>query len=210
MKVAVGRRREAFRFLSSGRLRPPFYVGLRTALELHGAAEVEFEMPVIVFTPGCYSSRHYAPRLKFTRLDPFAHGVRQDLYEWGIVQYPLRDGSSLPVSDLERTLLDMFYRPVRVGGLTPAAELLGGALQMVDFDRLLSWAPRMGKERFPLRRLGYLLEQLYPTGTQDFLSRLERLAHRGTNWALLDPSSRRRTGVTSERWRIIDNAGLQE
>jgi len=117
-----------------------------------------------------------------------------------------REGSPVPVSDRERTLVDCLDDPLLGGGLRHTAEALEAyaADAGVSWARLLGYGEQLGN-RTVFKRLGYLLESL---GLADSATIEE--CHRLISGSVgrLDPT-RPASGPTSKRWRLRLNVRIE-
>jgi predicted transcriptional regulator of viral defense system len=105
----------------------------------------------------------------------------------------------VPVTDRERTILDLFALPRVFGGLGEGLAVLELARGEIDFGRLVEYAIRYDSIAVA-KRLGWSLEE---TGTSpSALARLLELP--ASHYSPLDPGRARR-GRYDRRWMIIDN-----
>lgn len=120
-------------------------------------------------------------------------------FAFGIETVWLDERFRVPVTDRERTLLDLFALPRVFGGLGEGLSVLERAADDVDLERLVAYAIRYDSIAVA-KRLGWSLEQ---TGArQSALARLLRLP--AAHFTALDPGRVRR-GPRDRRWMIIDN-----
>jgi predicted transcriptional regulator of viral defense system len=120
-------------------------------------------------------------------------------FAFGIEAAWLDERFRVPITDRERTVLDLFALPRLVGGLAEGLSILGGALDEIDLDRLTDHALRYGSNAV-VKRLGWSLEHV---GARS--SALERLrALPAAYFTPLDPGRARR-GKRDRRWMVIDN-----
>lgn len=84
--------------------------------------------------------------------------INQKFY-WGIDEVDVSGQGKIKISNLEKTILDGLVHPEYCGGITEVAKGIWQAKQKINFDRLLNYIKRYGKNA-PAKRLGYLLELL--------------------------------------------------
>jgi len=120
-------------------------------------------------------------------------------FSFGIDSVWLDDRFRVPITDRERTVLDLFALPRLVGGLGEGLAILERVGDGIDLEKLVSYALRYDSVAVA-KRLGWSLEQ---TGTSG--SVLVTLAELPTShFTALDPGRVRR-GPRDRRWMIIDN-----
>lgn len=84
--------------------------------------------------------------------------INQKFY-WGIDEIDVSGQGKIKISNLEKTILDGLIHPEYCGGITEVAKGIWLAKQKIDFNRLLAYIKKYGKNA-PAKRLGYLLELL--------------------------------------------------
>ena len=121
-----------------------------------------------------------------------------------------RRGTTLVVSDRERTVLDCLQRPELSGGMAGATQVLARAKPTLRWARLARYLRRSGS-RSLARRLGYLADHIRPSvrPPQAFLRRLQPGAR--APWVPLgSPRSYGRAGRRDPRWRVVLNVPERE
>lgn len=108
----------------------------------------------------------------------------------------------VPITDRERTFLDMVARPDLFGGLELAMDTFEEHGHTFDHEQLVRYGLRydMGSV---IKRLGWLLEEMGISA--DLTEPLREYAVR--TYYPLDPSMPR-SGTSVSRWQIINNLGL--
>jgi len=125
--------------------------------------------------------------------------VVPERFELGIGMIWLDERFRIPITDRERTVLDLFAMPRLFGGLGEGLGVLERAQGEIDIPRLVGYALRYGSIAVA-KRLGWGLEA---TGTSaEALAPLLELEAR--SYGSLDPGRARR-GRYDRRWMIIDN-----
>lgn len=118
---------------------------------------------------------------------------------FGIEEIWVDTRTRVPVTDRERTVLDLFVDPRGRSGIREALGVLEEHVSRLDVAKLVSYAVRLGVASVG-KRLGWALESRGIAG--DVLTPLLALHLRDT--PLLDPQGPRR-GTLIARWQLRDN-----
>ncbi len=125
--------------------------------------------------------------------------VIPERFEFGIERIWLDERFRIPITDRERTVLDLFAMPRLFGGIGEGLSVLERVQGEIDVPRLVGYALRYGSVAVA-KRLGWSLEA---TGTSaKALAPLLELE--ASSYGSLDPGRVRR-GRYDRRWMIIDN-----
>lgn len=124
---------------------------------------------------------------------------------FGLTRHWVTKQASVPVSDLERTIVDGLRRPGFCGGITEVAKGLWIRREDMDVLKLVRYSERL-KIGAVYRRLGFLLE-LYELGSEREHRRLRK--HLTNAYATLDPLLPSE-GKYLRRWRLRLNVGPEE
>jgi len=180
-------------FLIAHHLAPEGYIAYWTALHHHGLTE-QVPGTIWVATPRRRPATTIAGvRYAFVTLRAYKLFGQQQVWI---------EGQAVPLSDLEKSLVDALDHPEHCGGIGEVGKALSTALteRDVDLERLTDYARRM-RNRAIFKRLGYLAEQFsLPVG--DFPERWRSVLSAG--YARLDPS-RPAMGPLNRRWRVQVN-----
>jgi predicted transcriptional regulator of viral defense system len=124
-----------------------------------------------------------------------------DAFEYGIEKHTF-DGVRVPISDLERTLLDGLDHPQIFGSLDESLAYLNDLLPNLDLDNLMDHAIR-GSKVATCQRLGVLLERRGRVSEV----RMDRLMARVPPPPALLPLflAKGRKGQVNPRWRVLEN-----
>lgn len=185
----------------------PSALSHRTALQLHGLSE---QVPQVitctttakVVTPAMRSRRSKQRRGTSTweigglRIQYVS--VRPARF-FGVEEIWVDDRTRVPVTDRERTVLDLFNNPSRAGGFGEALAILEACHAELDLSKLISYALRLGVVAVA-KRLGWALATFGIA--DDVLAPLIALPVKGVQ--ALDPQRERR-GAVIRRWKLIDN-----
>ncbi|MCZ7665226.1 MAG: hypothetical protein M5U22_20895 [Thermoleophilia bacterium] len=120
-------------------------------------------------------------------------------FSFGIEVVWLDERFRVPVTDRERTVLDLFALPRLFGGLGEGISVLERIGEDIDLEKLVAYALRYDSVAVA-KRLGWSLEQT-GTGRSALIPLLELPA---SHFTALDPGRVRR-GPRDRRWMIIDN-----
>lgn len=181
-----------------------------SALNHHGLTEqvpriVTSITPKNVVTP---SMRSYSSVEKnFRRHGWLVEGVQFEYkrvrreHFFGIEEVWIDQYSLIPITDRERTVLELFVSPKVFGGIGEVLGIMEEHLSSLNIERLAGYACRYGKI-VPAKRMGWVLERSsVPKRILDPL-----LAIPATGYHLLDPSGQQE-GVFDKRWNIRVNIG---
>jgi len=118
---------------------------------------------------------------------------------FGIAEVWVDEHFRVPITDEERTILDLFASPRLFGGMGEALAVIDEHVQDIDVRRLVDYALRYGKGSVT-KRLGWSLER---AGVPDEI--IAPLAAMPTvGFRILDPT-RLHTGPCDKRWGIQNN-----
>ncbi len=173
------------------------YLSHATAMEIHQMV-TQPRLVVYVTTP-----KSIRPRTIGGTEYRFVRCQRRHLF--GIVQHWVTKQQTVPVSDLERTVIDCLWHPEYCGGLTEVAKGLWMQREKVQVASLIEYALRLGVGAV-VRRLGFLLE-LYGIGGVDAVELLRR--NLTSTYVVLDPVLPPE-GRYLRRWRLRLNVSPDE
>lgn len=193
LEAGPERRYTVHEFLIAHRLAPAGYIAYWTALHYHGLTE-QIPRTVWVATPNRRSATTISGvTYEFITLQPYKVFGQQQIWI---------EGESVPIADLEKSLVDGLDHPEHCGGIREVAKALFIALteQGVDMEQLSDYAHRM-RNRAIFKRLGYLVQRLsLPAG--DYVERWRNALSKG--YTRLDPT-RPVGGAFNSRWRVQVN-----
>jgi predicted transcriptional regulator of viral defense system len=171
----------------------PYYVGLLSAAQFHGAAHHRpQEFQVVIPSRAIRPIRSGNVRFGFHGKGPFEKSQIQD------VKTPT---GLMKVSSPETTAWDLVRYPRAAGGLDNAATVLKELAGSLDLKRLRETARRHA-EVVVAQRLGYLLERI---GEKRLSTGLAVMV-RGAPMRLLDPSRPAKGARENGRWHVLVNA----
>jgi predicted transcriptional regulator of viral defense system len=167
----------------------PYYVSHDSAMDIHNMLTRPVTT-VVVTTP-----RRLADREILGVPYRFVYAAPSGL--WGSEPVWVTPYERVIVSDLERTILDGLARPDLCAGVSEVATGLWIRQADFDWDRLASYAQKLGT-RAVAQRLGYLLD-LYDLGTPATAEALQEMV--GNSYSRLDPLLAD-NGPYLARWRL--------
>lgn len=168
----------------------PAYIGGRTAAEHWDLTEQIFKDIVVLTTQAVREKRQQRHGTLFSLKHIDARKLFGTKTVW-------RHHTRVPVSDVHRTIIDLFDDPSIGGGMQHVADCLAAYLRRSDRDdeKLAEYAVRLGNGAV-FKRLGFLAEQ-QPDG-RDLAQRCEH--HLSGGHAKLDPAQDAPHIVA--RWRL--------
>jgi len=197
-------------FAIAANLVVPSAISLWSALHHYGLTK---QVPGIVtsITPKNVVTPSMRPnssvKKNYRRHGWFVEGVRFEYkrvrreHFFGIEEVWVDQYSRVPITDRERTVLELFVSPKAFGGMSEVLGIMEEHLSSLNIERLTGYACRYGKIA-PAKRLGWVLERSsVPEKVLDPL-----LAIPATGYHLLDPSGQQE-GVLDKRWNIRVNLG---
>lgn len=125
--------------------------------------------------------------------------ILPERFSFGIEAVWLDERFRVPITDRERTVLDLFALPRMLGGLSEGLAVLERVGEDIDLKKLASYALRYDSVA-AVKRLGWSLEQ---TGS-DPSALTSLLESPAPHFTALEPGRARR-GPRDRRWMIIDN-----
>ncbi len=177
------------------RLVRPSTISHFTAFHVH---ELTDQLPLIVYAT--IPTGTSAPRVQHGTL--FAYeGIRYKYVQVKIehffgTQFIWRGPTKIPITDLERTLLDGLIKPNYCGGMREVIHAY--SVRPFDIQKIVDYALRL--DVAVAKRLGWILEKAGMGGEP--LTTLEKIPRKGT--IKLDPTGTV-TGKYNKRWQIWEN-----
>lgn len=174
----------------------PYYVGLMSAAEIHGAAHQKpMVFQVVVPRRAVRRIGKGGVRIWFYGKGPFDASALQDVKT---------TTGYIKVSTPETTAWDIVRFPHASGGLDNVVTILSELSERLDAKRLADTARRHG-DRLVARRLGFLLDRL---GHRDLTPGLARFAAKSP-LRLLDPRAPAKGSPWSRKWNLLANAPVE-
>lgn len=180
-------------FLIAHHLAPEGYIAYWTALHHHGLTEQIPRTVWVATTKRREAATVSGVTYEFVTLRPYKIFGQQPVWI---------EGESVPVADLEKSLVDGLDHPEHCGGIGEVTKALHAAWeeQEVDLERLTDYARQM-RNRAIFKRLGYLVE-LLSLPAEGFVGTWQGLLSKG--YAQLDPTCPEE-GRFDGRWRVQVN-----
>jgi predicted transcriptional regulator of viral defense system len=180
-----------------------------SALSHHGFTTqippmVQASTPARVVTPEMRSGKAYRPRgtAAWRVLNIEIEYIHVSEYRfWGFTYEWVSSWHRVPITDPERTILDLIARSDLFGGISMAIETINANLAKINLTRLVNYALRYDVGSY-IKRLGWILEI---NGVQDNI--LHSLQDYPTqSYHLLNPQGRKH-GTPISRWNLYNNLG---
>ncbi len=173
------------------RLVRPSALSHLTAFHIHGLTD---QFPLKVYAITLLGTK--VPPKSFTyRGNSFVYVQLKKEYYFGF-DHIWRGNTKIPITDLERTLLDGLIKPKYCGGMREVIH----AYTIIDYDieKLIAYALRL--DASIAKRLGWILEHI--GYENDLLKKLKAVPRKG--YVKLNPSGKD-TGNYNKRWQIREN-----
>jgi predicted transcriptional regulator of viral defense system len=175
----------------------PYYISHYSAMELHQMT-----------TQPAHTVYATVPRQRQGRVIAgveyyFVYASERFFWGWSMMWVNAQD--QVPVSDLEKTVLDCAVRPQLCGGLAQLGRGLWQQKDTLDENRLVQYVERVN-HKAAAKRIGFLLET-YGLGRRETIDALQSLISRG--YDLLDPTLASE-GPHRPRWRVRVNLDPEE
>ncbi|MCD6183038.1 MAG: type IV toxin-antitoxin system AbiEi family antitoxin domain-containing protein [Thermovirga sp.] len=178
-----------------------------SALHYHGLTE-QVPRVVTAFTPKKVVTPSMRRGHRFNNGKKHAWVINGVRYEYitvkrenffGIEKIWVDEFSRVPITNCERTVLELFISPRMFGGMGEALGIIENHLPSLAVDKLVEYACRYGKISVA-KRLGWVLEQA--GASEAVLEPLLKIQALG--YHVLDPTRPRR-GSCDKRWMIQVN-----
>ena len=170
-----------------------FYIGYSSALEIHELTTQPSLIEQVVVDKQVRPSQLMVKDVAFQ----FIYHNRRHFF--GFRNTWIDDFHKVPVSDLEKTLIDCLYKPDYAGGIVDIAKALYKARKDIRFEKLNGYLDPFGAQSVR-KRLGYLLDGFGIE--EDFTQTLE--ASLSNSYTSLDPSLPKE-GKYISKWKIQAN-----
>ncbi len=174
-----------------------YYLGYNTALQIHGLTIQPFYVEQIVVGKQVRPAKLKVKDVEFQ----FIFHNAQHFFGWE--QTWVDDFHRLPVSSLEKTLIDCLYEPEYASGIVEVAKAIHKSRNDLDFGRLGEYFGCFGVQAVT-KRFGFLLDvfQINPDFTRNLLPKLSNA------YALLDPNLPK-SGKFNSKWKLQINLDLE-
>lgn len=194
-------------FVIATHLVQPSAISHWSALQHHGLTEqipqtITASTPTKIVTPSMREKDLQDLKLKhFWQIADIRYefiNIKQKHF-FGVEKIWLDENSQVPITDKERTLLDVFIYPKMFGGMGEALGILENSVAALDIQKLVNYAIQYDKKSL-IKRLGWALEYFGVSAKQ-----LEPLLNAPISYfCRLDPSAPAR-GPCVKRWMIQNN-----
>jgi predicted transcriptional regulator of viral defense system len=138
------------------------------------------------------------------------------IYKKSLADLPLQNFTVatgyLKVATPELTALDLLHYPTKVGGLNHIATVLAELIEVIDTDKLLDLAKKIGEKAW-LQRLGYILEKIDTMDEKKIRLLTEKLQEylkdRISEYVPLASELSKKGFPRIKKWRIIENTHIE-
>ncbi|WP_437397199.1 type IV toxin-antitoxin system AbiEi family antitoxin domain-containing protein [Flagellimonas lutimaris] len=180
-------------------LEKPYYIGLYSAAQIHGAAHQQVQTGYII----TQSTRMLDIHKKNVTINFF---LTSNWPKANIVQKK-SDAGYFNVSDPLLTIVDLIYHQRKLGGINRILANIEELLEEVEpseMDSLLQWYPH----KSVLQRLGFLIDYINPEENlrEPLIVHLER---HGFYPVLLNTSDKIKPGAVDNKWKVDVNLALE-
>ncbi|MCB2209438.1 type IV toxin-antitoxin system AbiEi family antitoxin domain-containing protein [bacterium] len=185
----------------------PIAISHWSALSYHGFTTqippmVQASTPAKVVTPEMRSGKAYRPRgtaaWRVLNIEIEYIHVSEARF-WGFTYEWVSSWHRVPITDPERTILDLIARSDLFGGILMAIETINANLEKIDLPKLVNYALRYNVGSY-IKRLGWILE--INNVQADILRPLQDYPTQ--NYYLLNPQGRKQ-GAPISRWNLYNN-----
>ena len=182
----------------------PYYAGLLTAAEYHGATHQRVRAFQVITSK------------KMTKRWVFGHVWIDFIYKKDMEKTTLEkrkvEAGYLNVSTVEETVKDIMSYRRSAGGLNHQATVLSELIASISPRKLVTLAKR-SKKFFWLQRVGYIIENsdtMYREKKDKLLTALKSfLARQRIRYVPLAPEITTRNKTRNEKWKIIENTTIE-
>jgi predicted transcriptional regulator of viral defense system len=192
-------------FAIATRLVEPSFISHWSALQHHGLTE---QIPQIITASS--GSKVFTPSMRSVEKKSEKHawiiqGVRYEYFQvkpnkfFGLEEIWVDQDSRVPMTDQERTVIDLFACSSLFGGIGEVLGIVEQALPRLNLKKLVEYALMYG-EKSLCKRLGWVLEQLQTDAI--LLEPLLKIQNK--SYCYLDPKLPKE-GKPNRRWMIVEN-----
>ncbi len=191
-------------FAIATRLAEPSAISHWSALQYHGLTEqvpqiITVSTPHKVYTPSMREAKHstrHAREIQGVWYE-YIH-VKQEAF-FGVELVWVDERFQIPITDKERTVLDLFVFSSLFGGMGEVLSMVEEAMWMLNIKKLVEYAVRYNK-KYVAKRLGWTLEH-FGVAAEDLKPLLDISV---VGYCPLDPQ-KPKLGRCNKRWMIQEN-----
>ena len=166
-----------------------------TALSIHGLAE-RYTTQIYVTTP-----YHQRDILYHEILIKYISVVPKRFFGIKTINY---SNTTISVSDIERTILDVINKPKFAGGWNELTQCLKN-LESIDWNKLLTYMKKFGNKALA-RRLGYIFENISTISLPRQIKK-QIMKYSGTNIYYFNSTKK---GIFDKEWNMIVPIKIKE
>ncbi|MEO8665749.1 MAG: transcriptional regulator [Ignavibacteria bacterium] len=175
-----------------------YYIGFYSALEIHGLVTQPSLTEYIV------SNKQFIPKKQLIKNIKFEFVKYNETHFFGFEKTWINNFEKVCCSDLEKTIIDCLYKPKYASGITEIIKSIDKGKDKIDVDKMMSYLEKF-KADVVIKRIGYIMENFESFGT--IVKRFENKISKSLSY--LDPSYPK-NGEYNNKWKIIDNVGVDE
>ncbi len=174
-----------------------YYIGYYSALQVHNLiTQPSLKEQIVV-------SRQVKPSTIKVKNVPFQFIYHNEKHFFGIKKIWIDNFNKVICSDLEKTIIDCFFKPDYAGGIVEIAKAIYVSREKIKFNILLKYAIKFNSQAV-VKRLGFILELL-----QIETNIIEDLQKLKTNSVVLLDTELPKSGKIKTRWNIQQNIEIE-
>lgn len=176
----------------ASKLKEEYFLSYHTALELHGMAQSTYNEVWITVKKGARNFSYKDIDYRFTTTKHY-FGIDSKDYQ----------GSTLKVSDREKTLLDCIRRMGRAGGLEELVKSINN-YPAVAWDKLLDYLERIDEKKL-YQKTGFILEKTALNPPKDVLEEIKNGVGKKTYYL-----QENRKSSYNKKWNLMVPENFEE
>ena len=170
-----------------------YYIGYYSALQIHDLiTQPSLQEQIIV-------SKQIRPSRIFIKDVPFQFIYHNKKHFFGSKKIWIDNFHKVECSDLEKTLIDVLFRPNYAGGIAEIAKALFASRDKINFELLYDYLLRFDSQAV-IKRMGFLFEIL--NFKHVIIKKLQQIKTK--SYVLLDPELPKE-GKMISRWSVRQN-----
>lgn len=175
-----------------------YYIGFYSALDIHGLITQPSLTEYIV------SEKQFFPKKQLIKNIKFEFIKYNETHFFGYEETWINNFEKVNCSDLEKTIIDCLYKPQYSSGITEIIKAIDKCKTRIDANKMIRYLEKF-KAQVVLKRMGFILEHFH-----EFDQLIKNIKEKvSSSLTYLDPSFPKK-GKHNNRWKIIDNVGIDE
>lgn len=174
------------------------YIGFYSALDIHGLITQPSLKEQIV------TKKQVRPKNQRIRNRKFEFITLKENHFFGYKKQWINNFNKVQCSTIEKTIIDCLYLPGYGGGIVEIGKALYKARKAINEYQLLEYLLQFNVQ-VVIKRIGYLCDSLglFTNLTNEISKDIT------SSYTLLDPSHSK-GGISTSKWRVIDNINIYE